>query len=668
MAKKRKKRSSKLKGQQYRQIIFNSRTKAEERLQRLGLLPQKFHGIPDARRLAVQAASMEKDAEALLNSSAPDLSRLKEKDRILAYYARPDVQREMHRYAKGRYLTVLRSFSSMFPELRSADDVLPLMFHYLKGNRWPSMHGTISRYNEAGKKVCDFVFETDFKKNWAVAFGAARPIVQLFLRMGLPFFLKFSGNTSPHIVVPAEALATAGEEEMNKSDFREQVYAFVLSRMNKPGLLDGPNMKPGHFLRLVYSIHELGGKVSMPIKPQEFDSFNPSMAQIENVVVVENWWHIPEDAAERGKAFVEQVLKSYPRLVRGTDKLKPVHKWKPPETPHKLRQIVDANGYAKMLQSGQRLLRTARTENTAHPQQSGEETLSDTMVDALTMVRRWEKAGMKINLEAAAGVFEVDVGELRSQWQPQETHTETEFCQKTRFLNRSEIQEIFYRYATGRCFRLADSKAHFRMQKPSDIPLLATHFESSEDNWGGFECTKAKYNLMDNTIAACDIGIEVDFSRSDYISAVELAQKLIAVLQKYEIFCFLKFNGDEILELIIPAEALPGQIDGQKTALKMHQIASGLHRGFRQMPEVSGNDCYLIIQPYGYTRPAYSLNPKTGLACVVLTPADLQDFSPEYANSDFVSINTSWLNIPAKASLQAQRFLKYVLSPNWQPV
>jgi len=641
MAKKgKKRRSSRLNEDQYKQIIFTSREKAEERIQKLELTPHRLYG---------------------------------EKDKVLAYYARPDVQREMQRYAKGRYLTVLRNFTPMFPELRSPDDVLPLMFHYLQGKkRWPSMHGTILRYNEAGQKVCDFVFEPDFKKSWTVAFGAARPIVRLFLSMGLPFFVKFSGNTSPHIIVPAEALSTAAEKEIKTGEFREQVYRFVQNRMSNPGLLDGPNWKPEHFLRLAYSIHELGGKVSTPIKPAEFDSFNPTKAKIDNVVVIDNWWHIPEDAAERGKSFVEQVLKSYPRLVRGTDKLKPVHKWKPPEIPRKLRKIVDTNSYARMLKDGQRLLAIKTSNATLETQRAVEETLSEEMQNALTMLERWKKAKMKIDLEAAADIFKVDVEGLKSQWASQNTNTETKFFEKTWFLNRyyshSDIQEVFYRYAYGRCFQVTKSEAHFRLQKPSDIPLLATHFESEGGNWKGLKCTRAKYNLKDNTIAACDIGIEIDFSRSDYTSAVELAEKLVEVLQKYDVFCYFKFNGDEMLEIIVPAEGLPGQIDGQKTALKMHQISSGLNRGFRKMPEVNGNDCCLIIPPYGYTSPAYSLNPETGLTSVILMPEDLQDFSPEDANPNRISINTSWLDVPEKAPLKAQRFLKYALSPNWQPM
>ena len=672
MAKKGKKsrNTGRLNDEQYTQIIQSSRTQVEERLQQLGLWLENLHGMSDARRLNTVKSSVTgliAQAAFIRNLSIPDSSHFTEKERVIAYYARPDVQREIYGYAKGRYLTVLRNFRPMFSALHSADDVLPLMFHYLKSNRWPSMHGTILRYNEKRRKICDFIFEPDFKKNWSVAFGAARPIVQLFIKMGLPFFIKFSGNTSPHIIVPGEALATAGEEEINKNDFREQVYSFVRNHMSKPGLLDGPNWKPEHFLRLAYSIHELGGRVSMPIKQEEFDSFNPNKAQVENIAVIDNWWQIPEDAAERGKAFVQQVMKSYPRLVRGTDKLKSIHQWKPPEVPRKLRQIVDNNRYEKMLQDGQKLL-TATTGSAAPELKAVEETDNDAMVEALAMLRRWEDAGMKIDLKAAAAVCEVDIEELEGKYKNQVSECiETKFFEKTWFLD-SEIQEVFYNYANGRRFRIAGSEVHFRLQQPSDIPLLWAHFKSLGKNWSGLKCTRAKYNLIDNTISACDIAIEIDFSRSDYTSAVELAQTLVTVLKKHEIFCYLKFNGDEILELTIPAEALPQQIDGQATALKMHQITSGLNRGFRKMPEVSGNDCCLIIQPYGYTRPAYSLNPKTGLACVILMPEELHHFSPECANPDLVSINKSWFDVPAEAPLQTQRFLKYALSRNWQPV
>ena len=672
MAKKKKRGAGKLQEQQYAQIISKSRPEAEELLQKLGILTPQLTEAPYSQRMSAQSALMREGVDTSTYFSAPDLSQLKEQERIVAYYARPDVQREMYRYAKGRILTVLRNFNPLYPALHKPEDVLPLMFHYLKpkGNRWPSMHGTILRRTDDGKKICDFVFEPDFKKNWAVAFGAARPIVQLFLRTGLPFFVKYSGSTSPHIVVPGEALATASDKSMKQHELREAVYAFVKGHMGKPGLLDGPNWQPTHFLRLAYSIHELGGKVSMPIKPEEFDSFNPGKARIEKTVVIENWWNIPEDAAERGREFVQRALKNYPSLVQGIGKPEPEHKWKPPTVPRKLRQIFDVNWYAKVLANGQELLASA---GSGVLDEERDETAKSGIENALDMLRRWQEAGLEADLDSAAEVFEVDALELQQRWRGSREAEITPGDQisvipAVKYYSHSEIQEAFYNFSAGRCFRAAGLKAHFRLQQSSDVPALAAFFQSSNAKWRGFECTRAVYSPIDNQIAACSVGMEIDFSRSDYISAVELAQALTAVLQKYEVFCFIKFNGNDVLEVIIPAEALPERIDGQKAALQMHQIASGLNRGLRRMPAVNGNDCILVIQPYGYTRPAYSINPETELACVVLMPGDLPGFSPESAVPSRILVNRSWFDVPPDAPFQAQRFLKYALSPRWRPV
>jgi len=673
-----KKKHRRLQDQQYRQIISRSRSEAEEFIRKLGLITPSLDEVPYSRKMSAQAALVREGVDPSSYFSAPDFSQMEEQERIVAYYARPDVQREIHRFAQGRHLTVLRNFSPMFSALHEPDDVLPLMFHYLKpkGNRWPSMHGTISRYNQAGKRICDFVFEPDFKKSWAVAFGAARPIVELFLRLGLPFFVKFSGNSSPHIIVPGEALATREDKEIKRHEFRQSVYQFVMSRMHKPGLLDGANWQPDHFIRLAYSIHELGGRVSVPIEPKEFDSFNPQKARIENVQIIENWWHIPVDAAERGREFVQQVTRNYPRLVSGISK--PKYEWKPPAIPRKLRQVFDEHWYAKVLMNGQQLL--ASVEETLLPDslQADEGPPSGAMAEALNMLEHWKSAGLEVDLRAAADVFEVDAVELRRHWQHQSGIDEehpvlrlpgrySRIIPMIEYYSRTEVQEGFYGYSAGRCFRAPGPRSHFRLQQSSDIPPLAASFESSNKKWRGFECTRGIYNPIDNQIAVCDIGMEIDFSRSDYVSAVELAEVLMAVLQKYEVFCFAKFDGNEILEIVIPSEALPRTVDGQLTALQMHQIASGLNRGFRKMPEVSGNDCILVIQPYGYTRPVYSLNPETGLACVVLMPEDLSSFSPENTNPAQVPVNSSWLDIPDDAPLQAQRFLKYALSPKWEP-
>jgi hypothetical protein len=669
MAKRKRKRLQDL---QYAQIISKCRQEAEEFAQKLGILTPSLEEIPYSQRMSAHNALIREDVDPSSHFSAPDFSQLKEQEKIVAYYARPDVQREMYRYAKGRYLTVLRNFKPMYPKLKAPEDVLPLMFHYLKpkGSRWPSMHGTILRYDERGKKVCDFVFEPDFKKSWSVAFGAARPIIRLFMSLGLPFFIKYSGNSSPHIIVPGEAFNTVGEKELNRKEFREAIYTFVKSRMHKPGLLDGSLWNPDHFLRLAYSIHELGGKVSMPIKPEEFDSFNPDMARIENVEVMENWWSIPEDAAERGRSFVQQALKNYPKLVSVGDKAKTEHKWEPPTVPRKIRRVFDDGWYMKVVTNGQNLLKSTES---GIDRQSSPNSLGHAMSEALDMLKRWQDAGSKVDLKSAAEIFNADSAELESRWQRYQDAKETELevsegeMQSAEYYSRKDIQKVIYSYSAGRYFRVPESKSHFQLKNPSDIPDLSSFFESANPKWQGFHCTKATYSPLDNRIIGCDIMIEVDFSRSDYTSAIELTQILGIILGKYEVFSYVKFNGDESLEIIIPAEVLPARIDGQQTALQINQITVGLNRGFRLMPEVNGNDCILVIQPYGYIRPIYSLNPETGLSCAIFSYQELVDFSPENTTPDNTSVSDFWIDIPPHAQLQTQRFLKYILSRNWEP-
>ncbi|MBM3212868.1 hypothetical protein FJZ33_11655, partial [Candidatus Poribacteria bacterium] len=487
--------------QQYTQIISRSSSEIQDVLQSLGLLVLSSRNLPYSHKMSAQVALGQKPSDLFFNLLPQDLSKFKERDLIVAHYAQPHIQQEMYRYAKGRFLTVLRSFKQpMFSELRQPEDILALMFHYLRNNRWPSLHATIFRRNQAGERVCDFVFEPDFKKNWAVAFGAARPIVQLFTKMGLPFFIKFSGHSSPHIIVPGEVLAISGKHEIKKQEFRMQVYRFVQSHMDNPGLLDGHSWNPTHFLRLPYSIHELGGKVSVPIRPEEFDSFNPDKARIENVKVIENWWDIPDDAVQRGREFIQQVTNIYPRLVSGIDKRELGHKWKPPDVPRKLRKFMDGNWYGKVTANGKQILASTAmpTANDLTARRILKNPSSKAIINALELLNRWKNAGMEIDLKAASDVFEVNPLELQIRWQAQFTEQKIHPAYRYLYYSRTEIQEAFFHYVQGRCFSTKDG--YFRIQQPSDIPLLAAYFDLNTKS-RGFQCTKAIYRESDNQIA-----------------------------------------------------------------------------------------------------------------------------------------------------------------------
>ncbi len=238
-------------------------------------------------------------------AAKPSRSRVTlEKEAVLRYYSRTDVQKAMFQYARGRQLTTMRSFGTpRISHLRNPGQIMSII-ESISNHKWPSIHGTVRRMGLTDR-VWDVVFEADYKSDWSIAFESVRPVVQLFLRIGVPFFVKYSGNSSPHIIIPGEAFRPHVSQFNELPKLYRRVYTFVRKNMKRPNTLDMSFLNSSrHYLRLAYSVHEHTGRVSLPILPRDYDSFTPGMAHIQNVVVMEDWWHIPEDAGERGAELV----------------------------------------------------------------------------------------------------------------------------------------------------------------------------------------------------------------------------------------------------------------------------------------------------------------------------------------------------------------------------
>ena len=83
-----------------------------------------------------------------------------EKEAILAYYSRDEIQNAIFEYAQGRQLTTMRNFGSpLKSRLESSEQILSIIKRLSKHKR-PSIHGTVRR-NSGRKRVWDVVFEKD---------------------------------------------------------------------------------------------------------------------------------------------------------------------------------------------------------------------------------------------------------------------------------------------------------------------------------------------------------------------------------------------------------------------------------------------------------------------------------------------------------------------------
>lgn len=145
----------------------------------------------------------------------------------------------------------------------------------------------------------DLVIDIDIKTDQREAFKQGRKVIDLLDRFGVPCRIKFSGNASPHVIVPA-ALFPPELRGAGFNQTAQRLIGFITSKSGATNV-DGSFSSPDHYLRMPYSLNENTGLVSVPIPRQEYDSFHVEMAEAQAVVVQENWMSVagePTDGVE----------------------------------------------------------------------------------------------------------------------------------------------------------------------------------------------------------------------------------------------------------------------------------------------------------------------------------------------------------------------------------
>ena len=192
------------------------------------------------------------------------------------------------------------------PLLREANPRAP--------RRYPSFHGTVKRRRSASFKVSrghrgtgvDFVIDIDIKTGYKKAFKAGAAVLRLFDKYGVPYFVKFSGGTGPHFIVPAEAFPL---DCGSFGEVSQRLLQFVIDKTGVPRI-DTSFSSPSHFLRLPYSVHEGTGLVSIPLTKDTFYKFRPRMAEIPNVEVADKLYEITKQTTENLRNLIDEATKS----------------------------------------------------------------------------------------------------------------------------------------------------------------------------------------------------------------------------------------------------------------------------------------------------------------------------------------------------------------------
>jgi hypothetical protein len=241
---------------------------------------------------------------------------------ILAYYGleRKDIAEAIFKYGRDRKTKMTTEPGTLGrgggqKGFRSPDEILALARQALEGmedavpRRYPGFHGTLFRYpvaeglrERAGERA-DLVIDIDVKGNYKEAFREGRKVLDFLDSYNVPYRAKFSGGSGPHIIIPYETFPPGLSGAMFERA-RRLLFQIISSR-SRAGHIDGSFTSTDHFFRLPYSLNEITGLVSLPLRREQYDDFTPSMAEVPNVQVDDEWFQEPDEEAQ--KALVEML-------------------------------------------------------------------------------------------------------------------------------------------------------------------------------------------------------------------------------------------------------------------------------------------------------------------------------------------------------------------------
>lgn len=237
----------------------------------------------------------------------------------IAYYSRDDICAVIYYQAKRWRILMELGENEYLLEPTSEQNTREKLVQHLRdfaGSKdetkrlWggPLMH--ISRDRGEGTTLrYHFMWEGDPLAGWRKAFDDMAKVVDVLDVHDVFYQLKYSGNRSLHLMIPAESFPETFRGKPTNRQFgliRDRLKSYLPMPKNE-------EMPTG--LRVVYSMHPQGGLVSLPLRRCELPNFQPLMANIYTVAVDFDWFELPDNAVDRNEKFLHTIFDSQEEKV-----------------------------------------------------------------------------------------------------------------------------------------------------------------------------------------------------------------------------------------------------------------------------------------------------------------------------------------------------------------
>jgi len=243
---------------------------------------------------------------------------------VLGYYLRDDISKVLFELTKTRrafFKWRLRETSETHSEeavARTTDQFKAFVENSLnrlspetRFNRYPHFEARAARYQKkkgaAEPFGYDFFFESDglsLRDN----FHKLDLVLDILESYGVPYLAKFSGNTSLHVIIPAEAFPDEimGESVVANWPLVDSAIASYLRVFGKTQIDHEP------VGTLPYSLSRKTGLVSLPLRREDLEDFEPWMANLHLIEQTKMATAMDSNAAggavESTRRFLEDVL------------------------------------------------------------------------------------------------------------------------------------------------------------------------------------------------------------------------------------------------------------------------------------------------------------------------------------------------------------------------